>query len=95
LADKIQSVDTRGSKGININTRLDDLNQELTRIATELEAFEATNDLEIDVDLEGLSGEVAKVRSQLAALRASEGVTISTDVKRATRVIPEGEFGDK
>jgi len=94
LADKIQSVDTRGSKGININTRLDDLDQELTRIATELEAFEATNDLEIDVDLEGLSGEVAKVRSQLAALRASEGITISTDVKRATRVIPQGDFGD-
>jgi hypothetical protein len=94
LADKIKSVDTRGSKGININTRLDDLDTELTRIATELEAFEATNDLEIDVDLEGLSSEVAKVRAQLAALEATGGTSISADVKKATRLIPEGRFGE-
>lgn len=94
LANKIQSVDTRGSKGINISARLDDLDQELTRIAAELDAFEATNDLEIDVDLEGLSGEVAKVRSQLAALRASESATFDIDISDRAANILQNRMGN-
>jgi hypothetical protein len=94
LAEKIKSVDTRGSKGINISARLDDLDTELARLETELEAFEAANDLDIDVDFKGLSTEVAKVRSEIAALEATGGTSISADVKKATRLIPEGRFGE-
>lgn len=53
LADKISEVDARGAEGIDIKTSVDQLDSELAALEGEIQAFEATNSIDIATDVGG------------------------------------------
>lgn len=52
LAESIEGVDAVGTEGIDIQTRLDQLDAEFAALRTEIETFEATNSIDIPVEFD-------------------------------------------
>jgi len=59
LANSISTVDRRGTEGISVRTRLDDLDAQLTELQTKIEAFEAANSVDIPVNMDGDGFDIA------------------------------------
>lgn len=58
VADEIRRVDRIGTEGIDVNTYVDDISNELSALTAEIEAWERTNRINVatDVDSLGLDG---------------------------------------
>lgn len=50
VALQIERVDKKGTEGISINTRVDEIDDDLAKLRAKIEAFESTTDLDIDTD---------------------------------------------
>jgi hypothetical protein len=51
LADEINKVDARGAEGIDINTHIESIDGELATVKSKMEAFEATQSLDIGTNI--------------------------------------------
>ena len=80
VADKLRSVRSAGRRGISVRTNVDDITDDLARVATEIEAFERAYDLDIDTDVGGLGGGV----NPAAAGAALGGTTGAGNTARGT-----------
>lgn len=56
IADEINKVDARGTEGIDINTRLKSIDDDLAALSMKIEAWEAANSVDIDTNVEGFRG---------------------------------------
>ena len=60
LAESIERVDSIGTEGIGINTNLETVDDELAALKAKIEAFEASNELDINTNIENnISEQVA------------------------------------
>lgn len=58
IADEINKVDARGTEGIDINTRLESIDDDLTVMSSKIEAWEAANSVDIDTNVDNFRGPV-------------------------------------
>lgn len=72
VAEAIESVDAIGKDGIDVKTNVDDLDSELAKVAAEMEAFEATQSLDIPMNVHDRSVQEILGRSGFSTV---EGLT--------------------
>lgn len=56
LAESISRVDAQGSEGIDIRTDIDNVEDDLSKLKAKIEAFEQSNELDIDSDIDSNGG---------------------------------------